>query len=73
MGILVDFQFYMAVLGVRRGPNGLIASWRFKTPDSQPGKSNMGPVPTVVRNFGHSCQGFLARYLSCLRPGRPRF
>ena len=32
----------MAVLGVGSGPIGLVAALRFKTFDSQPGKSNMG-------------------------------
>ena len=44
MGFFLDFEFYMAVLGVGRGPIGLVAPSRFKTLDSQPEKSNMGPV-----------------------------
>ena len=44
MGFLVDFEFYMAVLGVGMCPIGLVAPLRFKTLDSQPEKSNMGPV-----------------------------
>ena len=51
IGFLVDFEFYMAVLGVGRGPIGLVAPLRFKTLDSQPEKSNMGPVSTDVHYF----------------------
>ena len=51
MDFLVDFEFYMAVLGVGRGPTGLVAPWRFKTLDSQPEKSNMGPVSINVHDF----------------------
>ena len=51
MGFLVDFEFYMAVLGVGMGPIGLGAPLRFKTLDSQPEKSNMGPVSTDVHDF----------------------
>ena len=36
----------MAVLGVPSGPIGLVAALRFKILDSQPEKSNMGPVWT---------------------------
>ena len=70
-GFLADFESYMTVLGVRRGPNGLIASW----PDSQPGKSNMGPVLVDFRDFKifrKSGDVSLARYLSCFRPGAPK-
>ena len=49
---LIDFEFYISVLGVRRGPIGFVAPWRFKTLDSQPEKSNMGPVST---NFNDLC------------------
>ena len=42
--LLVDFEFCMAVLGVGMGPIGLGAPLRFKTLDSQPEKSHMGPV-----------------------------
>ena len=41
----------MAVLGVGSGPIGLVAPWRFKTLDSQPEKSNMGPVSTDFHDF----------------------
>ena len=41
MGFLVDFEFYMAVLGVGMGPFGLGAPLRLETLDSQPEKSNM--------------------------------
>ena len=51
MGFLVDFEFYMAVLGVRMGPIGLVAPLGFKTLDSQLEKSNMGPVSTDVHDF----------------------
>ena len=46
-GCLVAFEFCMAVLGVRRGPIGLIAPLRLKILDSQPDSSNMGPVLTM--------------------------
>ena len=51
MGFLIDFEFYMAVLGVGRGPIGLGAPLRFKTLDSQPDKSNMGPDSTKFHVF----------------------
>ena len=51
MDFLVDFKLYMAVLGVRMGPIGLGAPLRFKTLDSQPEKSNMGPVSIDVHDF----------------------
>ena len=69
---LPDFEFYMTVLGVGRGPIGLVAALRFKTLDSQPDSSNMGPVPTDFHDFltfQKSQDGFLTRYLSCFRPG----
>ena len=65
----------MAVLGVRRGPIGLVAALRFKILDSQPEKSNMGPVWTDFHDFEQfqkSCRGFPARYLQCFRPGAPK-
>ena len=68
--ILLDSAFYMIVLGVGVGPIGLVAPLRFKTLDSQPEKSNMGPVSTDVHDFcdfQKSCRGFLTRYLSCFR------
>ena len=51
VGFLVDFDFYMAVWGVRRGPIGFVAPWRFKILDSQPEKSNMGPFPIDFDDF----------------------
>ena len=69
---MVEFDFYIAVLGVPSGPIAFVAPLRFKIPDSQPDKSNMGPVQTDVHDlcdFKKSCRGFLARYLSCFRPG----
>ena len=41
----------MVVLGVRRGPIGLVAALRFKILDSQPDSSNMGPVWIDVHDF----------------------
>ena len=75
IGFLADFEFYMAVLGVPSGPIGFVAALRFKWLDSQPEKSNMGPVWTDFHDFEHfqeSCRGFLARYLPCFRPGAPK-
>ena len=72
MGFLADFEFYTVVLGVRRGPIGLVAALRFKILDSQPDSSNMGPVWIdfhVFCDFQKRSHGFLARYLSCFRPG----
>ena len=66
---------YIAVSDVGMGPIGLVAPLRFKTFDSQPVKSNMGPVPIDFhdfRLFQKSCHGFLTRYLSCFRPSRPK-
>ena len=51
VGFLVDFEFYMAVLGVRRDPIGLVAPLRFKWLDSQPEWSNMGLVSTDFHDF----------------------
>ena len=48
---LADFEIYMPVLGVRRGPIGLVAPWRFQTLDSQPDPSNMGPVSNICDDF----------------------
>ena len=76
VGFLADFESYMAVLGVRRGPIGFIAPLRFKWLDSQPDSSNMGPVPTDVHDFLtflKSQDGFLTRYLSCFRAGASKF
>ena len=66
-GILVDFEFYMAVLWVGRGPIGLVAPLRFKTLDSQPPKSSTGSVSI----FQKSRDDLLAWYLLCFRPGTP--
>ena len=76
VGFLSDFEFYMAVLGVRRYPIGFIAPLSFKWLDSQPEKSNMGPVPFVFSDlltFQKSLDGFLTRYLSCFRAGASQF
>ena len=51
LDFLVDFEFYMAVLGVPSGLIGLIAPLGFKILDSQPEKLNMGPVPTDFHDF----------------------
>ena len=51
MGFLVDFEFYMAVLGVGICSVGLVAPLGFKRLDSQPEKSNMGPVSTDFHDF----------------------
>ena len=75
LDFLVDFEFYMAVLGGGSGPIGFVAPLGFKMLDSQPDSSNMGPVWTDVhefRQFQKSCHGFLARCLSCFRPDRPK-
>ena len=42
-GCLLDFDFYMTVLGVGRGPIGLIAPLIFKMLDSQPERSKLSP------------------------------
>ena len=58
IGSFADFEFYMAVLGVGRGPTGLVAALRFKMLDSQPRESNMGPVQADVHeicNFQKNC------------------
>ena len=76
IGFLTDFEFYMAVLGFRRGPIGFIAPLSFKWLDSQPGKSNTGPDPTDFHDFlsfQKSQDGFLTRYLSCFRAGASQF
>ena len=51
IGFLSDFDFDVAVLRVGRGPMGLVAPLRFKWLDSQPEKSNMGPVPIDFHDF----------------------
>ena len=51
IGFLADFEFYMAVLGVGRGPIGFIAPLSFKWLDSQPDSSIMGPVQTDFHDF----------------------
>ena len=73
--MLVDFEFYMAVLGFRRVSIGFIAPLSFKWLDSQPVKSSMDPVPIDVhdfRLFQQSWHGFLAGYSSCFGPTVPR-
>ena len=75
IGFLLDFELSGVVLGVGRCPIGFVAPWRFKTLDSQPGKCNMGSVSIDFhdfRLFRKRCHGFLARYLSCFRPGRQK-
>ena len=62
----------MAVLGVGKGPIGLVAPLRFKWLDSQPDSLNMGPDSTDFHelcDFLKSWGGFLTWYLSCFRPG----
>ena len=69
------WNFIWWLLGVGRGPFVLVAPLRFKTLDSQPGKSNMGPVLVDFRDFKifrKSGDVSLARYLSCFRPGAPK-
>ena len=46
----MDFGFHVAVWGIGRCPIGLVAPCRFKIIDSQPGKSNIGPVPIDVHD-----------------------
>ena len=53
MGFLADFEFYIAALGIPSGPLGFVAALGFKILDSQPEKSNMGPVWTDVYEFEH--------------------
>ena len=49
--LLVDFEIYMKVLGLGKSHIGLVvAPLGFKILDSQPEKSNMGPVPTDVHD-----------------------
>ena len=76
IGFLTDFEFYMTVLGVGRGPIGFVPPLRLKTLDSQPDSSNTGPVPTDFHDlcdFRKSCHGFLTWYLPCFGPGASRF
>ena len=51
VGFLLDFEFYMAVLGIGRGSIALVALCRLKFLDSQPDSSNMGPVLTDFHYF----------------------
>ena len=44
MILLLDFEFCLLLLGVRRGPIGLVAALGFKYLDYQGVKSTMGPV-----------------------------
>ena len=48
---LVDFEFYIIVLGIVSGPIGFVVSFRFRMLDSRPIKSNMGPVPNDFDGF----------------------
>ena len=76
MDFLPDFEFYIPVLGFRRGLIGFIAPLSFKWLDSQPDSSNMGPVPTDFHDFltfQKSQDGFLTWYLSCFRAGASKF
>ena len=73
IGFLLGLEFSGVVWGVGRCPVGFVAPWTFKTLDSQPGKCHMSPVSIDFhdfRLFRQRCQGFLAWYLSCFRPGR---
>ena len=45
------FNFTCQFWGVGRVRNGLVAPCRFKILDSQPEKSNMGPVPSIFMIF----------------------
>ena len=70
---MLDFEFYMVGFGVGRGSIGSVAPLRFKWLDSQPEKSNMGPVPIHFHEFqafSKSCHGCPTRYLSCFGTGR---
>ena len=70
------WNFIWWLLGVGRGPFVLVAPLRFKMLDSQPGKSNMGPVLVDFRDFKifrKSGDVSLARYLLCFRPGAPKY
>ena len=58
MGFLVDFQIYVAVLGIGVGTIGFAAPWRFKTPESQPDKSNIGPCPDKWDREFHEISDF---------------
>ena len=72
---LIGFDFYRIVLGIVSGSIGFVVPFRLSMLDSQPVKSNMGSVPNDFDGFRHfqkSCHGFLARYLLCVRAGRPK-
>ena len=67
---------FCKVLGLPSGPIGFVAPLGFKILDSQPEKSNMGPVPTDFYDFltfQKSQDGFVTRYLSCFRAGASKF
>ena len=51
MVFLVDFGFYMPVLGVGMGSIGLVAPVRFKMFESKPGELNMDVVSTVSHDL----------------------
>ena len=75
VGFLTDFEVYIGVSEVGRGPIGLVAPLRFKMLDYQTEKLNMGLVSIDFPDIGHfrkSFHGFLARYSPCCRPGRPK-
>ena len=68
-------NFICQFSGSGGGPLDL-APLRLKILDSQPEKSNMGPVPTDFHDFltfQKSQDGFLTRYLSCFRAGTSKF
>ena len=72
---LLKFEFHIAILGIGRGHIRLVSPLRFKTSDSYPEKSNMGPVSIDFRefcDFQKSGHGFLTQYLSCFRLNRPK-
>ena len=76
VGVLVDFEFSMAILGVGRVLIGLVAPWRFKWLDSQPDSSNMGPVSTDFHEFCDflkSWGGFLTGMYRVFGPGASEF
>ena len=62
IGFLADFEFYIAVLGIPSGPIGFVAALGFKILDSQPEKSNMGPVWTDFHDFEHFQKVFVASW-----------
>ena len=66
----------MVVLAVGRASIGLVAPLRFKWLDSQPVKSDVGPVPIDFHDFHiffSDKLSWLPGLVFCFRPGRPRF